>query len=309
MGERLRVIIVGLGNQGGKRLRVAGPDVVACVDPNNPAAQYRSVGDVPLEGFDAAIVCTPEAVKTGAISYLLEHGKHVLVEKPLLIDRLEYNHLHALAQAGSVACYTAYNHRFEPAIQELAKCLAQEQIGEVFQARLTYGNGTARNVRDSEWRDTGDGVLTDLGSHLLDLTEMLFGRPETKPVAIALNRFENRAFDHCVFAFPGRPMLQMEISLLSWKNDFSIDVIGSAGSAHVRSLVKWGPSTFTRRIRVLPSGRPDEESRTWECQDPTWASEYQSFKELCRGAGNALEKDAWIASTLAHLVRDSGNFP
>ena len=33
---------------------------------------------------------------------------------------------------------------------------------------MFYGNGTARLVRDSAWRDQGAGVLPDLGSHLLD---------------------------------------------------------------------------------------------------------------------------------------------
>ena len=33
------------------------------------------------------------------------------------------------------------------------------------------GNGTARLVRNSLWRDKGNGVLGDLGSHLIDTTK------------------------------------------------------------------------------------------------------------------------------------------
>jgi hypothetical protein len=52
------------------------------------------------------------------------------------------------------------------------------------------------------------------------------------------------------------------------------------GTAHIESLRKWGPSSFTQRMRVLPSGRPPEESTTLVQEDPTWAIEYGHFKRL-----------------------------
>lgn len=301
--EPFRVVVVGLGNQGRKRRQVAGADLAGCVDPVNAEAAFRRIEDVPLESYDAALVCTPEEVKIDLLTYLLGNGKHVLVEKPLLAcDNEAFDRLEALARHARLACYTAYNHRFDPAIRRLAHCLADGEIGEIYQARLCYGNGTARDVYNSVWRDSGDGVLTDLGSHLLDLAEMLFDRPVSTARPVALSRFENRAFDHCVFTLPGRPQLDFEVTLLSWKNSFSIDVIGSKGSAHVQSLVKWGPATFTRRLRVLPSGRPDEDSQTWVQADPTWSLEYQHFKELCRQGGTTLAKDRWINATLSGIA-------
>ena len=72
----------------------------------------------------------------------------------------------------------------------------------------------------------------------------------------------------------------MEGTLVSWRNDFTADVYGELGSAHISSLCKWGPSTFTVRTRVLPSGRPPEESVTLVQPDPTWTLEYSHFRRL-----------------------------
>ena len=47
--------------------------------------------------------------------------------------------------------------------------------GRIYRCRMFYGNGTARLVRDSAWRDQGAGVLPDLGSHLLDTARFWFG--------------------------------------------------------------------------------------------------------------------------------------
>src|SRR5262249_18414757 len=124
-------------------------------------------------------------------------------------------------------------------------------------------------------------------------------------------RFENRAFDHAVFGTRGgRPTLEMCISLLSWRNHFTADVYGEAGSAHIASLCKWGPTTFTLRGRVLPSGRPDEESVTLVQADPTWAEEYKYFNSLCSAGGPSnTDNDLWIQARLEELAADYPRFP
>ena len=59
-----------------------------------------------------------------------------------------------------------------------------------------------------------------------------------------------------------RPQINLEMTLCMWRNHFTCDVLAENGSAHIESLCKWGPSTFIKRKRVFPSGRPDEERMT-----------------------------------------------
>ncbi|MEQ8739088.1 MAG: Gfo/Idh/MocA family oxidoreductase, partial [Hoeflea sp.] len=80
----MRIVLIGLGVQGHKRRAIAGDSVIATVDPVSEGASHRSIESVPLETYDAALVCTPDEVKVALLRYLLSHGKHVLVEKPLI---------------------------------------------------------------------------------------------------------------------------------------------------------------------------------------------------------------------------------
>lgn len=300
----MRVIVVGLGVQGNKRLVVAGKETVATVDPVNPEANHKSLQDVPLVSYDAALVCTPDETKIELLTYLLGNGKHLLVEKPLLAeDNIELEKLAALAREKRVVCYTAYNHRFEPHFVRMKELLGSGRLGKVYCGRMFYGNGTARLVRDSVWRDRGAGVLPDLGSHLLDTALFWFGRPKAEFEVFSANRFENRAFDHMAFGANGDPVLQMEVTLLSWRNHFYADVFAEKGSAHIQSLCKWGPSTFTLRDRKLPSGRPEEDLVTLEQPDATWETEYQHFKKLCETGESNIDNDIWINDTLTDLSR------
>ncbi len=300
----MKVLIVGLGIQGQKRLVVAGDEVVGTVDPIVPGARYKTIEEVPLNSFEAALVCTPDHTKPDLLRYLLSRGKPVLVEKPLLAADVEQlRGLADVVQASGVACYTAYNHRFEPHIERLKTILDGGIIGTVFLARGFYGNGTVLEVKRSPWRDRGMGVLTDLGSHLLDLALFLFGEPEGPFEPWSANRFENEAFDHVLFGSVGKPILELEGTLVSWRNTFTLDVFGEEGSAHLHGLCKWGPSILTVRRRVRPSGRPTEEVQALECPDPTWALEYAHFKRLCQTGGTNIHNDLWIASVMQELSR------
>jgi scyllo-inositol 2-dehydrogenase (NADP+) len=298
----MRVIVVGLGVQGQKRRAVAGEDVVATVDPVHPGADYRSLTEVPVSSYDGALVCTPDETKIELLTQLIDNGKHLLVEKPLFAEESsELVHLKMLSEERHVTCYTAYNHRFEPHFVRMKNLIESGELGAIYSVRLFYGNGTARLVRDSAWRDQGAGVLRDLGSHLLDTVLFWIGEPRVSFEMASAHRFENRAPDHVVVGASGEQLLQLEMTLLSWRNHFTADVFAERGSAHIESLCKWGPSTFTVRKRKLPSGRPDEEAVTLVQPDPTWAIEYGHFQALCERGANNLENDIWINQVLANL--------
>src|SRR6266478_1153746 len=276
----MKVVVIGLGIQGKKRLAVAGPDVSATVDPVQPGATFTSITPVPLDTFDAALVCTPDAAKLELLGYLLGHGKHVLVEKPLVAsDESALETLAALAKRQAVVCYTAYNHRFEPSFVRMKALLDSGRLGRIYRCRLFYGNGTARDVRGS-WRDHHFRV-------------------------ISCGRFENAAFDHVVLGSDGEPSLELEMTLLSPRNHFTCDVLAEHGSAHIESLCKWGSATFVHRRRKLPSGRPDEEAVTLVQPDPTWQLEYEHFTALCEGGEGNIANDLWINRELSRLSADA----
>lgn len=304
----MRVIVVGLGVQGHKRRRFAGADHVAAVDNRNQEAEFRDVRDVALDRYDAALVCVPDEAKIAILEYLLSHGKHVLVEKPLVAeDEQTLLRLQDLARQHRAVCYTAYNHRFEPHFVRMRDLLAGGTLGRIYSCRMFYGNGTARLVRDSEWRDQGAGVLPDLGSHLLDTCRFWFGDIADTFKLVTANRFENRAPDHVIIASDAsRPRIELEMTLLMWRNHFTCDILAEHGTAHIESLCKWGPARFTLRRRVLPSGRPPEDAVTLVQDDPTWALEYAHFKHLCETrATTDLSNDLWLQRALHWLGQEA----
>ncbi|MGA7803426.1 Gfo/Idh/MocA family protein [Bradyrhizobium sp.] len=300
----MRCIVVGYGVQGKKRLAVAASEAAGVVDPFWTGAQWKDVREVPLELYDAAVVCTPDEPKMEILRHLARHGKHALTEKPLYAGSdAELAALEQSARDSGTLLVTAYNHRFEPHYVGMRDLIASGELGKIYRCRMFYGNGTARLVRESAWRDQGAGVLPDLGSHLLDTVNFWFGDLADDFRVISASRFENRAADHVVIGSEASdPKIELEMTLVSWRNHFTCDIFAEKGSAHVESLCKWGPSEFTCRTRILPSGRPPEHTITLVQDDPTWALEYTAFKALVAGeARTDLSKDRWLLRTLGRL--------
>ena len=297
----MRILIAGLGVQGKKRKTVADSECVATVDPVNPEANYQSIYGVPKDSYDAVFICVPEEEKVELIRYALKFGKHVLVEKPLLnLNSSEIKEIESASRKAGLTIYSAYNHRFEPHIETVSNLIKSGRLGNIYTCRLFYGNGTAKLVRNSTWRDRNNGVLSDLGPHLLDIVRFWFGDIRTPFKLISCNRFENKAPDHAILLAEGNsPRIELEMTFISWKNHFTCDLFGEYGSVHIRSLCKWGPAKLAIHWRVFPGGPPQEENETLIQDDPTWRKEHQHFESLCiKNHKTDLSSDLWILRTI-----------
>jgi len=305
----VRAIIVGYGNQGRKRYAVAKKDIVGIVDhaptPYSPFVPFFHISDFPLADYDAAIVCTPtQASKLDIVKWLLENGKHVLVEKPLWpATPAQIMELGDLAERKKVVLYPAYNHRWEPAVRDVL----DQNLGNVYKiyhCRMFYGNGTAELVKQS-WRDQIPlGVIPEVGSHLFDLCEMFFGGYSSARM-IYCNNYENDNPDHAIVAMrSGSTSIELEMTYLSWKNTFTIDILTDKGSLHVEGLTKWGRSIYTSRIRQHPAGVPEEKATVYVQPDSTWEQEWRLFNNLVAdGVQRSLRSSILMAQTLEELCK------
>jgi scyllo-inositol 2-dehydrogenase (NADP+) len=300
------ILIVGLGVQGTKRKKLIKNKKILTVDLKNKLADYKNIKDVPTDSYDSVFLCVPDSAKYSLIKYCIVNKKNVLIEKPLWLKNVtEFHYLQELANKNKVLCYTAYNHRFEPHFIKMRKVIKENSLGKIYSCRIFYGNGTARLVRNSDWRDSGSGVLRDLAPHLLDIVRIWFGNKRFKFKIVSSNKFENHSLDHVVILCSSKIFrIEIEMTMCMWKNHHTTDIIGSKGSAHISSLCKWGPTNFTLRKRKLPSGIPIEKNKTLITKDPTWKLEHNHFFKLIKKKVKTnFENDIWIFKILKKMEK------
>jgi len=131
-----------------------------------------------LEGPDElAIVASPPAAHGKQVRALLEHGKHVLCEKPFTLDRAEAESLADLARERGLVCAVGMVRRFSRSACLLGRLLSEERPTRlVWHEGGPFGWPVASPAYFAP--ETGNSLLWDIGSHVLDLLIWWLGAPD-----------------------------------------------------------------------------------------------------------------------------------
>ncbi len=174
----INVGVVGVGHIGVNHARIYAqlPNcrLAALLDSNHDHAQkiaHKYGGTVcsSLQEFtslvDAATVATPTQSHYQIGSYLLEQGKHLLIEKPLAHTTQEAQELASMATEHQVILQVGHVERFNPALEALEAELKNPRFLEV--TRISpYPN-----------RSSDIGVVLDLMIHDLEIVLHLVRSP------------------------------------------------------------------------------------------------------------------------------------
>ncbi|MBF0422470.1 MAG: Gfo/Idh/MocA family oxidoreductase [Magnetococcales bacterium] len=196
----LRVAVVGVGQMGRHHARVysqlRGVDLVGVVDIN-PKWLQESSTLYQCQGFDAigslvgqvdaVSIATPPGTHAAIGQFLMNHGIHCLIEKPLAVSEKECQLLIDTAAANHITLLVGHIERFNPAVQELAALVSQG---------LRIFAIDARRMSHSSARITDVDVIADLMIHDLDIVMALVNRPVARVVASSVHIPESQGVDH-----------------------------------------------------------------------------------------------------------------
>ncbi len=104
-------------------------------------------------------------------------GVPVVCQKPLATSYQEAAGMLEACQVAHVPLYVNENWRWQTPIRELKRRMDAAGIGEIFRARIRMVSGFRLFDNQPFLRDLEQFVLTDIGSHVLDVARFLFGEP------------------------------------------------------------------------------------------------------------------------------------
>jgi predicted dehydrogenase len=189
----LRVLVVGSGPAGRRHVRNAlllGHDTALARRAGRETAGLATdLGVDVFAGLDQAASWEPDAVVAAdppsahltTARWAVERGCRALVEKPLAPSPEGVDALLAAAAAGGVRLEVAYNLRFHPALQAIARAIGSGRIGRLLSARAEVGSYLPDWHPELDHRaaspgraDLGGGAALTL-AHELDLVLWIAG--------------------------------------------------------------------------------------------------------------------------------------
>tara|TARA_R110000823_G_scaffold150945_2_gene281752 strand:- start:140 stop:1123 length:984 start_codon:yes stop_codon:yes gene_type:complete len=196
MGEKVRWGIIGLGNIARNFVKdlalVNEAQIYAAASRNlEKANAFANEYNIPnafgsykelleCKEIDAVYIATPHTSHCELSIMAMEHGKHVLCEKPMGINRVEVEKMIVAAQQNKVFLMEALWSRFNPSILKVKQLVETGDIGPL--AYLQADFAFYAMDRDFKGRvlnpELAGGSLLDIGIYPIFLAYLLLGKPD-----------------------------------------------------------------------------------------------------------------------------------
>ena len=246
----------------------------AALSARRPGARLVADAEEVLESdADVVVVVTPPASHAELTRLALEHGKHVVVEKPVASSRAEGEPLFELAAHEQLNLLAAPFVQLAPTFRALWGELRSGAIGHVHSGRGLYGNAGSHWAR---WYHEGQvGPLAEAGIYNLKSLTAILG-PVTDVLAAETTAVARREVDGGEIAEPdpdvSHVLLRHDSGALSSVVSSQavqryrrpgLELYGTEGTANLLGD-DWDPHGY--EIWRNDAGRWEE----YEAIDPTW---------------------------------------
>lgn len=148
-------------------------------------------------GLDGVIVSTPDDQHRAMTLAVIEAGLPVLCEKPMALSGAEAAQMYDAARMADIRHMVMFTWRWQPCFQYLKALVDEGFVGKLYRAQFSYNSGSWRDDR-YEWRRDGaraNGILGDVGSHMIDMARWVLGDEIVAVSADAPNLMHRTALD------------------------------------------------------------------------------------------------------------------
>jgi phthalate 4,5-cis-dihydrodiol dehydrogenase len=214
----VRLGVVGLGMAGGSmvpvitshaRVRLAGAAEV------NPTLRARFSADHAVgavaeltellrrDDIDAVYIATPHQFHREHAILAAQHGKHIVVEKPMALTLTDCDAMIAAAERHRVHIIVGHTHSFDPTVKAMRDLIAGGEMGRLAMISMWNFTDFLYRPRRPEELDTaqGGGILFNQLPHQVDVARFLAGSPVRSVRAMTGILDPSRRTEGCCSAF------------------------------------------------------------------------------------------------------------
>ena len=294
-GRKLRIGIIGTGGIANSHMQsykkqsdveiVAGADII----PDN-ARKYFEKYEVQARSFesykdmidtvpmDAVSVCTYNCSHAECTIYALEHGLHVLLEKPMTVTLDEAVAICRAEKKSGKIVSVGFQPRYDANMQMIKKIVQSGELGQIYY--IQTGGGRRHGIPVS-WSETfiekdkaGLGAVGDIGCYSLDMVLNAIGYP--KPLTVT----------GCATGFFGKtPEAYAQIGKPECANKFGVDDFASAyirleGNIVLDFRIAWYMHLDTSGDTIIMGSKGSLRIPSTECWNGTFCSPMTIYRDV-----------------------------
>lgn len=223
--------------------------------------------------IDCVYIPLPPALHFDWAEKALQHGKHVLLEKPSVLCKADAEKLVALAKEKKLALYENYMFTEHKQLQRIKQLLTEKAVGEVYfaTARFCFPRRAVGDFRYN--KQLGGGALNDCGGYTIKLVTELFG----KNVKLTNANFcMERDIDISGNLSFSADKVAVQ-TFFGMDNDYRCDleIIGSTGTIYAPRIFT-APSNFYAPVYLKRNGKT---VKFYKYKDNQFLKSYMAFEK------------------------------
>ncbi len=202
------------------------------------------------EDIDAVYIATPHPAHFEMTMLALEHGKHVLCEKPFMMNAMQAEQAVQFAVERKLFLMEAMWTRFLPFAKRLKAAIAKGEIGELESIQASMGFGFKNNHPPRLFElELGGGSILDMGVYAISFGQMLRdGLPDklAGEMVIGTTGIDHKA--SWIFTYPGGVQV---IGTSSINSKLSQDAVVSGQKGQIRLREFWRSSELEINGKIV----------------------------------------------------------
>ncbi|CAG9765470.1 unnamed protein product [Ceutorhynchus assimilis] len=183
---------------------------------------------------------------------MLQHNKHVLVEKPLTLNEKQTRSLIELARNKKLFLMEAVWSRFFPVYKEVAKLIKNGIIGDVRFVSVTFGFPISDVPRVTQ-KNLGGSATLDIGVYILQFQQLIFRglKPESIVAAGHLNNEKVDVTASAIFKYPDNKTAVVTCDATAEMPNEGL-IVGTKGVIKIPKF--WAPTSYklNEEIKEFP---------------------------------------------------------
>ena len=263
--------------------------------------------------IDAVIIAVPHYSHPDLAIMAMQHGKHLIVEKPIAVHKKDAERMIAeAAKHPELKKSLMFNQRTLPAHKKIKQLIDSGELGKInrinwvitdwFRSQKYYDSGDWR----ASWRGEGGGVLLNQCPHQLDLWQWFFGLPKTVRGVVKFGKYHDIEVEDEVNVY------------MEYENGTVGNFIASTGEMpgtnRLEIVAERGKLTYERgellfiRNEIETSDFIKNTDKTfgisdnWKCEIPYYGDIHQ-HRNVIENVANAILKDTPLIAPMEEGIR------
>ncbi|MGV3590028.1 MAG: oxidoreductase [Adhaeribacter sp.] len=241
------------------KIRETKPANIQLANQRYPLAEIVADTNAILEDetIQVVVIATPNHTHYALAEAALLARKHVVVDKPFTVTVSEADALIALAARQNCLLTVHHNRRWDSNAKTLRRVIASQLLGRLVELEIHFDR--FRNFfRPGAWREEnipGSGIFYDLGPHLIDEAQVLFGLPLAISADERIQRTGGKTIDNFTVVLDYEDLkVTLKGGMLVREPGPTYQLLGEQGS-----YVKYGTDVQEEALKtgLTPMNTPD----------------------------------------------------